>query len=98
MIVLVSRDAENDIVNAIAFYDSSGLNVGNYFLLSIMADLESLSLFGGIHSKRFGYHSMAAKRFPFPIYDSLIDDTVYVIAILDERRDPALINRRLGRG
>lgn len=98
MIVLVSRDAENDIVNAIAFYDSSGLNVGNYFLLSIMADLQSLSLFGGIHSKRSGYHCMAAKRFPFAIYYSLIDDTVYVIAILDERRGPAWINRRLGRG
>lgn len=98
MKVVVSGEAEADIVNGIAFYDLSGLNVGNYFYLSLMADLQSLTLFGGIHSIRFGYHCMPAKRFPYAIYYSIIDSTAYVVAILDERRDPSWVRRRLVRG
>lgn len=41
---------------------------------------------------------MPAKRFPFAIYYAVSNDTVYVVAILDERRDPEWIRRRLERG
>lgn len=97
MNVLVSRDAEGDIIDGVAFYDAKGRDVGNYFYLSMMADLQALSVFGGIHSKRFGYHCMPAKRFPFAIYYSIIDSSVFVIAVLDERRDPDWIAQRLKR-
>lgn len=96
--VLVSGDAERDILDGIAFYGAIGPDVGNYFYLSILADLQALSVFGGVHSKRFGYHCMPAKRFPFAIYYAVSDSTVYVVAILDERRDPDWIARRLERG
>jgi len=95
--VLVSVEAEADIIDGIAFYEAKGQEVGNYFYLSIMADLHALAVFGGIHSKRFGYHCMPAKRFPFAIYYSIADDTVHVVAILDERRDPDWVNQRLCR-
>ena len=98
MNVLVSDDAERDILDGIAFYDANGPDVGNYFNVSILADLQALSVFGGIHSTRLGYHCMPAKRFPFAIYYTVSDSTVYVVAILDERRDPDWIARRLDRG
>jgi hypothetical protein len=96
--VFVSREAEDDILDAIAFYDSNGKTVGDYFLRSIIADVHSLSIFGGIHSIRCGYHCMAAKRFPFAVYYSIVGQSVYVVAVLDERRSPEWILDRLKRG
>ena len=41
---------------------------------------------------------MPAKRFPYAVYYYLASDEVLVVAILDERRDPDWIKRRLDRG
>jgi plasmid stabilization system protein ParE len=95
MNVLVSSDAEQDIMEGIAFYSTNGSHVGKYFYRSILVDLQSLALFGGVHSQRFGYQCMAAKRFPFAIYYKVSNQDVHVVAILDERRDPAWVAGRL---
>lgn len=98
MKIVVSCDAERDLSDGIAFYDQNGTEIGDYFRRSLLADLQALTVLGGIHSKRFGYHCMPAKRFPFAIYYTMIDLTVSVVAILDERRDPDWIEYRLKRG
>lgn len=66
--------------------------------VSTMTTAEKLAVLGGIHSKRFGCHCMPAKHFPFAIYYSMSESTVFVVAILDERRDPDWIDSRLKRG
>ena len=43
----------------------------------------------------FGFHRMLSKRFPFGIYYEVEDDALYVYAILDLRRDPLWIRKRL---
>lgn len=42
--------------------------MGDYFLDSLFADIDSLALYSGIHRKVFGFHRMLAKRFPYAIY------------------------------
>ncbi|MCA9226500.1 MAG: hypothetical protein KDA47_12850, partial [Planctomycetales bacterium] len=74
----MSTDAERDIDEGITFYNSTGHDVGSYFYRSILVDLQSLTLFSGIHPKRFGFHCMPAKRFPFAIYYAVSNDIVYV--------------------
>jgi hypothetical protein len=61
VIVKLSDDAEQDLLDGIAFYDQHGRQVGDYFLDSITADLRSLCILGGVHAKRYGYHCMGAK-------------------------------------
>ena len=72
--------------------------LANYFLDSILSDLDSLVLFAGIHPIYFEFHRMLSKRFPFGIYYEVEADVVYVYAILDLRRDPLWIRKRLRRG
>lgn len=98
MIIRLSDDAERDLVDGIAFYNQHGRDVATYFLDSLMDDLRSLSVVGGVHGKRYGYHCMGAKRFPFAIYHIVEGSAILVLAILDERRDPEWIARRLQRG
>ena len=97
MIVRISDDAEVDLAAGAAFYDQHGPDVGDHFCDSLLTDIDSLSVIGGVHSKRFGFHCMATKRFPYAIYYTMDAETVSVIAVLDERRDPKWIQQRLDR-
>ena len=87
--------AENDLVNGYAFYERQSEGLGQYFLDSLFSDLESLNLYAGIHAMHLGYHRLLAKRFPFAVYYRIQDKVIRVYAILDCRRDPALIRNHL---
>ncbi|MDD2740277.1 MAG: type II toxin-antitoxin system RelE/ParE family toxin [Methylomonas lenta] len=79
------------------FYEASHTGIGDYFFDSLLADIESLSLYAGIHEKHFGLYRMLAKRFPYAIYYDITDELIVVIAALDLRRNPVRIRRRLSR-
>ena len=89
--VVVVEDAAEDIENGRRFYESREQGIGDYFVMSILSDLESLALFSGIHLRQFGFHRSLSKRFPFGIYYEVVGDAVYVYGVLDMRRDPLWI-------
>ena len=95
MKLVILEDAAEDLELGEQFYESCATGVGDYFLDSILSDLDSLVLFAGVHPTYFGFHRMLSKRFPFGIYYEVEDDVVYVYAILDLRRDPLWIRKRL---
>ena len=72
--------------------------MGGYFAAALAADIDSLILFAGIHPHEFGFHQALSKRFPFGIYDLIEEEMIRIYAVLDLRRDPAWIRRRLGGG
>jgi hypothetical protein len=90
MNVVILEDATEDLESGAQFYESCATGVGDYFLDSILSDLDSIVLFAGVHPIYFGFHRMLSKRFPFGIYYEVKDDDAYVYAILDLRRDPPL--------
>ncbi|NOT84374.1 MAG: type II toxin-antitoxin system RelE/ParE family toxin [Methylococcaceae bacterium] len=89
-------DAGNDLEEGRAFYDQQGESIGDYFWDSLLSDIESLIIFGGIHSKKLGFYRMLSKRFPYAIYYDLNGVTVSVVAILPMRRDPVWITKKMG--
>ncbi len=66
-----------------------------YFRDCIVADIDSLAFYGGIHEITYGYHRKLASRFPFVIYYKVGDEVVTVVAVLDARRDPSWTRNRL---
>jgi len=95
--VRLTERAIQDIENAAKFYDQIEYGLGAYFFDSIIADIESLEFFGGLHQRRFGYYTSPAKRFPFVIYYEINEQFVDVIAALDTRANPANLEHRLNR-
>lgn len=91
----ILKEVAEDLEEGRLFYDRKEPGTGDYFFDSLISDLESLKLYAGIHSKRFGYHRMLSKRFPFAIYYEVEEDTAIVVAVLDMRRDPAWIHGKL---
>lgn len=96
MIVKILRQAEDDLVSGYEFYDRQAKGLGSYFLDSLYSDIDSLKLFGGVHRKAYkDYHRLLSKRFPFAIFYTLNNDTVFVRAVVDCRNDPRRIQGKL---
>jgi hypothetical protein len=93
--VIVLQEAADDLDIGRWFYDGIELGVGDYFLDSLLSDIESLRLYAGIHSQYFGYHRLLAKRFPFAVYYEFKDHTAWIVAVLDMRQNPVSIRSAL---
>jgi hypothetical protein len=93
--VVVLSDAARDLELGRDFYDAQQPGIGDYFVGSLLSDLESLRLFHGIHSRHFGFHRTLASRFPFGIYYDETESEIQVFAVLDLRRDPLWIRTEL---
>ena len=96
MQIRITDSAEADLLTGFAFYERQQQGIGEYFLDSLYADIDSLALFGGIHPKPDGrLHRTLSKRFPFAIYYDVQGDVATVVAVLDCRQNPASIVDRL---
>jgi len=96
--VRVRASAEDDLADGFAFYEGQQAGLGGYFLDSLLADIDSLALYGGVHRRVLGAHRLLARTFPFAVYYDVIDDTAHVKAVLDCRRDPKWIRRKVREG
>jgi len=49
------------------FYESQKEGIGDYFWDSLILDIESLIIYGGVHPVVFDYYRMSSKRFPLSL-------------------------------
>ena len=68
MKIKVLSSALEDLYEGRLFYEKQGEGLGEYFFDSLFSDIDSLTLYGGIHPKVFGYHRLLSRPFPFAIY------------------------------
>lgn len=96
MQVRIARSAETDLLEGFVFYEKQQPGIGDYFLDSLFADIDALTLHAGIHIKfNERLYRMLARRFPFAIYYEVCDEMATVVAVLDCRSNPASITERL---
>jgi plasmid stabilization system protein ParE len=98
MRIEVLDDAKDDLVDGFDFYEQQSPGLGSYFLDSLFSDIDSLLLYAGIHRIVYSSHRCIASRFPYAIYYRVEGEVIRVRAVVDCRRDPAWIRRRLRRG
>lgn len=97
MKVRILQSAFTDLDEGAAFYDEQQPGVGGYFVDSLLSDIDSLALYGGIHRVIRNYYRALSKRFPYAIYYRIENDVLVVHAVLDCRRNPKWIARHLRR-
>ncbi|WP_447975382.1 type II toxin-antitoxin system RelE/ParE family toxin [Nitrospira sp. Kam-Ns4a] len=95
MRIEILDDAQEDLIQGFHFYESLEPGLGSYFLDCLFSDIDSLLVSAGIHPLTFTYHRCLSKRFPFAIYYSVSGELVRVHAVLDCRRKPSWIRKRL---
>ena len=96
MRIKILKSASRDLVDGYCFYEKQAEGLGGYFLESLFSDIDSLKIYAGIHTVHFEkYQRLLSKRFPFAVYYHLEDDTVFIHAVLDCRRNPAWVRKKL---
>ncbi len=96
MRIRILKSAHEDLRDGYWFYEKQDKGLGIYFLDSLNSDIESLKVYAGVHPKQFeAYHRLLSKRFPFAVYYRIMDSDTLIYAILDCRRNPAWIRKRL---
>lgn len=95
MQVELRTDARNDIFDAASFYATQREGLGDEFIDSVFADLDTLELQAGVHPIVNGCHRKLTTRFPCGIYYLVATHIVDVVAILDCRQNPATRAERL---
>jgi hypothetical protein len=93
--VVILKEVVTDLNDGKAFYDQREAGVGDYFWDSLIADIESLIIYAGIHNRKYDLYRMLSRRFPYAIYYEIQNNRVYIVAVLPMRRDPAWIKRKL---
>lgn len=94
MKIEILSTAEEDLVNGHFFYERQEPGIGNYFLDTLIAEIDSLQLYAGTHRQKWGKHRMLSKRFPFGIFYTIEKDTVCICAVLDLRRRSSFLRRK----
>lgn len=96
MKIRILSAASRDLLQGHAFYEKQSAGLGNYFLDSLFSDIDSLAISAGIHPVHFGrYRRLLSKRFPFAVYYRIEDGKALVYAVLDCRRNPGWVRKRL---
>ena len=95
MEIRLLESAKEDLRDGRRFYEKQSPGLGDYFLDCIQADVRSLTVYAGIHSRADEFYRMLIKRFPFAVYYLMEGDRIDIYAILDCRRDPDWVIRRL---
>ncbi|MFN2106646.1 MAG: type II toxin-antitoxin system RelE/ParE family toxin [Candidatus Promineifilaceae bacterium] len=96
MKIRILSSALQDLREGFEFYEKQAEGIGAYFLDSLFSDIDSLILNAGVHPVYFGgFHRILSKRFPFAIYYKVANGQAMVYAVLDCRRKPAWIRKKL---
>ncbi|MEI9893954.1 MAG: type II toxin-antitoxin system RelE/ParE family toxin [Chthoniobacter sp.] len=98
MKIRILSSAYRDLADGRHFYEEQAEGIGEYFLDSLSSDIDSLTLYAGIHPQAFGFHRMLSKRFPWAVYYRVDDQNVVVFRVLDCRQDPRKIHAALRPG
>ena len=94
--IRITASARRDLDEGYDFYESQEIGLGDYFLSSAKADIESLRVTAGIHRIAYAdYHRLLCKTFPFAVYYTKSDQEITIFAVVDCRRDPAWIRGHL---
>lgn len=95
MKIKILNSAEEDLVEGYWFYESIAEGLGDYFLDSLYSDIQSLTIYAGIHPQYFGYFRLLAKKFPYAVYYRTENNLIRVYAVLDCRKNPMWIKNKL---
>ncbi len=94
MEIRIQPSTEKDLDRSFDFYERQRTCLGDYFLEILLSDINKLQFTAGIHLKRGSLFRVKSKKFPHWIYYRIAESIIYVVAVLDARRSPAIIRKR----
>jgi len=96
MRIRIADEALRDLNEGFLFYEAQQEGLGDYFAACLRSDIEGLRISAGIHRIVYrDYHRLLSRVFPCGIFDTRSSAEAVVWAVIDLRRDPEWIRRKL---
>ena len=96
--IIIRPLAEEDLDDAICWYNKKKEILGEEFLLEFVETLKIVSLHPLVFRKRYKQaRAFGLKRFPYKIYYLVDDYALHVLAVIHQKRNPKVWKRRIRR-
>jgi plasmid stabilization system protein ParE len=94
--LIVAPEAEQDLAEAYAWYDSQRSGLGEEFLTSVDACIQAICRTPEMHRQvHENYRRGLVRRFPYAVFYEYANDAVTVYCIFHTSRDPKKWRQRL---
>ena len=92
----ILRSASRDLTDGFIFYEKQETGLGDFFLASIVRQIEQLKTTAGTHPVDYDdYLRMVCRKFPYAVYYLTDEKFVTIYAVVDCRRDLNWIHSHL---
>jgi plasmid stabilization system protein ParE len=97
--LIITPEAEGDLVDAKAWYDRKREVLGEQFVLCVEAALDHIRRVpAGAREVHPGVRRVVVRRFPYGIFYRVDSDQIAVIAVYHSKRDPRGWQSRASQG
>ncbi len=86
MKIRVLTAASRDLIRAKKFYEQQDEHLGDYFVVSLSSDIDSLVIYAGTQTQIRSYFCMLSKRFPNAIYYPVDSNEIRIYRVLECRQ------------
>jgi len=94
--VIVRPEAEDDLKDAISWYEDKRTGLGYDFLLQVDAGINFINRNPEIHPIDYkGARKHLIKRFPYKIIYLVEEEEIIILAVIHGKRRPDLIKQRI---
>jgi plasmid stabilization system protein ParE len=94
--LVISPQADDDLVHAKQWYDDQGCGLGDEFVSRVEEAFEVIRRTPTLYGKVFQDLRLAlTRRFPYAIVYRIDDDQITIVAVYHTRRDPRGWRRRV---
>lgn len=94
--LILKPEAEKDIRKAMAWYNEQNKNLPDILLNIIDESLEKIKEFPEHYQKRYNdIRIVFTKKFPYGIYYTLEENTIFVHAVLHTKQNPTTAEKRI---
>jgi plasmid stabilization system protein ParE len=94
--LVVAPEAELDLAEAYGWYEGRRIGLGEEFLSSVDACLESIRRWPGMYAVvHEDFRRALIRRFPYAVFYEVREATVTIYAVFHTSRDPGKWRRRL---
>ncbi|WP_040334686.1 type II toxin-antitoxin system RelE/ParE family toxin [Candidatus Magnetobacterium casense] len=87
--LIISPEAENDLLDAYRWYENKRMGLGSGFMKSIEASLNALQRYPKAYPVIYkNIQRVLIRRFPYGIFYIFDNETVYIIAVFHIKQEP----------
>jgi len=94
--LILRREAEQDIKEAYEWYENQRLNLGRAFVAEVETKLEIIENNPDLYAKVYkNVRRALCKRFPYSVYFVKAEKDVVILGALHQRRNPSVWQARI---